>query len=212
MAQRIAVCVASMIVLVVCSSISTHALNPRVSVRLYDRYRMRPQTLTTGVREAERILQGAGIDVVWNDCSGRSTTCAKPIRPGELVVRIVRASNGWPGESLGYSYIDTGSGAGTLATVLADRVEATAQRLDLSGGVLLGRVIAHEIGHLLLGTADHSTHGLMRQLWPDESLMTNQRADWTFSGGDAQKLQARLTGDPLFLVARPIPGEADFAR
>ncbi len=37
---------------------------------------------------------------------------------------------------------------------------------------LLGHALAHEIGHLLLGTLDHANQGIMRAPWPLRALET----------------------------------------
>lgn len=66
-----------------------------------------------------------------------------------------------------------------FARVLAQRVRETAVASRLEEGRLLGYVIAHEIGHLLLPAGSHSANGLMSadlnllgvrlgQLWFDE--------------------------------------------
>jgi hypothetical protein len=49
----------------------------------------------------------------------------------------------------------------TLPTALADMLLARA----------LGRALAHEIGHYLLGTAEHSAHGLMRASFAPQDLL-----------------------------------------
>jgi hypothetical protein len=49
----------------------------------------------------------------------------------------------------------------TLPTALADTLLARA----------LGRALAHEIGHYLLGTAEHSSHGLMRASFAPQDLL-----------------------------------------
>ena len=53
------------------------------------------------------------------------------------------------------------SGA-TDATVLYDRVEFVAHRYHVKREILLGYVIAHELGHLLLPPHSHSETGVMR--------------------------------------------------
>lgn len=49
---------------------------------------------------------------------------------------------------------------------------------DLRGGTLIGRVVAHELGHVLLATTSHSSKGLMREVfglrdvlsWDDQTI------------------------------------------
>ncbi len=54
---------------------------------------------------------------------------------------------------------------------------------------LLGRAIAHEVGHLLLPGGRHSPSGLMRAPWVYEELMENRREDWVFSPQDGRQLR-----------------------
>jgi hypothetical protein len=48
------------------------------------------------------------------------------------------------------------------ATVLYDRVKRFSRYYRVNRGVLLGYVIAHELGHLLLPPKSHSVTGVMR--------------------------------------------------
>jgi len=52
---------------------------------------------------------------------------------------------------------------------LTTSVERLSRRTLLSKQLLLGHVMAHELGHLLLGSNSHSERDLMREMWwPDE--------------------------------------------
>ena len=64
---------------------------------------------------------------------------------------------------------------------------------------LVGRVSAHEIGHLLLGTNAHATHGLMRASWDVTRI---DRGDWDFTVEDATAIRRRLQPTAAVLVAR----------
>jgi hypothetical protein len=80
---------------------------------------------------------------------------------GELIVRLVRSASqgGFEGdESLGTAVVDPATGTGVLATVFVDRVERLAGRSDGDFALLLGRAMAHEIGHLLIGRTAHNQH------------------------------------------------------
>jgi hypothetical protein len=103
-------------------------------------------------------------------------------------VRIMAAPQGIVAESLGCALIDLQHKAGTLATVYPDRINAVASRTGVDAGTLLGRAVAHEIGHLLLGTTDHSAVGLMRAFWSDRELQRGLTADWTFAPDDVARI------------------------
>ena len=117
-------------------------------------------------------MNAAGVAVTWPRCP-----CLSTVSPAELVVRITRASPASTPRSLGFSFVDIGQKAGTLATVFADRVQALAAIAEVDAGELLGRVIAHEIAHLLLGTRDHAPHGLMRGQWKASELARQRSSD-----------------------------------
>jgi hypothetical protein len=51
---------------------------------------------------------------------------------------------------LGYAPIDPAGRATVIATVYYDVVQRVAQRTGLNARELLGRAVAHELGHLLL--------------------------------------------------------------
>ena len=57
---------------------------------------------------------------------------------------------------------------------------------------LLGRAMAHEIGHLLLGTTHHASRGLMRGVWTTIDLQKDQPWDWTLSRDDADRMRRGL--------------------
>ena len=59
---------------------------------------------------------------------------------------------------------------------------------------LLGRAIAHEIGHLLLGSAEHPRSGLMRALWSHDELRGLKPAHWGFSTREAAQMRQTLRG------------------
>jgi hypothetical protein len=65
-------------------------------------------------------------------------------------------------------------------------VLAAALRVD--EGTLLGRAMTHEIGHLLLGTLDHSEGGLMRRHWSERG----RDADWLFSAIQAEEIRTAV--------------------
>lgn len=152
---------------------------------------------------AANILHEAGIDVQWTDCNdrrsphGRATAqaCLTPPGPDEVIMRFVttpssNASNRPVGDSLGDAYVDTAAASGSLATVYVDRVATMARASGVDAGTLLGRVAAHEIGHLLLGTASHGTSGLMRAQWSTTLLQRRIANDWRFSKLDAASARA----------------------
>jgi hypothetical protein len=179
----------------------------RVVVRAYESGAVASGELAPAVATATRILDASGIELSWRDCAvalvrSADHPCAAPLGANEIAVRLVRieAARSSRGElPLGYSLVDTGTHSGTLATIYIDRVAWLAQAAGVDASLLLGRAVAHEIGHLLLGTNGHSETGLMRRVWSCESLKRNIRRDWLFAPGDSKAMRqaVRLRAVPL---------------
>ena len=176
-------------------------------VRIHDAYEIPSHQLATARTTVEGIMKGAGVAVIWPRCP-----CLSPVSPGELVVRITASVPASTPGSLGFSFVDIGRKAGTLATVFADRVHALAAMAGSDDGELLGRVIAHEISHLLLGTRDHGAGGLMRGEWRASELVRQRPTDWVLSRSEGRKIRQAIrsrsseSGPALMIVdADPVP-------
>ena len=60
-------------------------------------------------------------------------------------------------------------------------------------GTVLGYLIAHEVGHLLIGPGVHSPHGLMKGKWSSKDLEEMQRGQLLFQPWDARRMQRAST-------------------
>jgi hypothetical protein len=171
---------------------SAQSFPDRPAVRVYDFSSLDTPLRRAAIEEARAILGDAGVSMEWHDCY-RAEECTP--QSGELVVRIVRETGArgleWR-QALGYSVIDPAAGTGTLATVYLNRVEDSARRAGSNPVLLLGRAIAHEIGHLILRTNAHARTGLMRAIWTEPELTRNTHDDWTFASSDRRQLRAAL--------------------
>ena len=164
-------------------------------VRVYDNAGVLAGNRTHAMKDAHTILAGADVDVYWRDCPGRGRThpaCTNTPAPGELSVRLVKSpKNDEDDRALGRALIDSATGTGTLATVFVDRVQTIASIAKADPWAMVGRVMAHEIGHLLLGTNSHSGSGLMREIWTAKELTRNRPGDWLFSSAQREGLRRR---------------------
>jgi hypothetical protein len=163
-------------------------------VRTYDTCGLSAVALSFARRTAGDVLKDVGIAVVWRPCEvlESQAACGAALAPTEIIVRTVHSTFSSEARSVGYSLVDAVQHRGYLSTVYADRVEMLAAQTDVNSRVLLGRTIAHEIGHLLLGTVIHSDRGLMRPFWTKTQLKSNRRVDWLFSGREATLIRQGL--------------------
>ena len=91
---------------------------------------------------------------------------------------------------------------GTRIHVLVDRLHVLVSKP--LGGALLGHVLAHELAHVLEGSAHHSEAGVMKARWDNGDLEQMTRRPLSFSAEDAAairsglaKILARSTGSPV---------------
>jgi hypothetical protein len=184
-------------------------VRPQLVVRSYAIAPVSPAAWLAAKREVADVLHDAGIDVAWIDCGGTPpgpdgrARCDAPLQRDEVAVRLVRRFQpAYAGPlPLGESLVDPRLGWGTLATIYVDRVEWLARQGHANSGTLLGRALAHELGHLLMGSA-HTT-GLMRPCWTRDDLLRARAADWTFSAADAARLRSALAGRATMMAACP---------
>ena len=186
-------------------SIST-AETRRLVVRVYDTGISDPSMRTAAIETASTIVEMAGIAVEWYDCTedGQRPACRDTRRNGNFIARLMPTitqgtllrsaiaaldTQGDTEPPLGFAVIDPDTHGAKMATVFHDQVDAVARRTGVARSELLGRALAHEVGHLLLGIRGHSRTGLMRAVWTDDELTRDRPEDWLFTSADRQKLQ-----------------------
>jgi hypothetical protein len=182
-------------------------------VRVYDSVGVSPADLDHARASVGAILASVGIESIWRPC--HVSSCAGPVKPHEVALRVVRSTPGSAKDSLGFSVIDVSPGAGSLGTIYEDRVRALAAQAGVDEGELLGRAMAHEIGHMLIGTTDHSNLGLMRPVWLSSELRRGLPFDWAFSRREGARLRGRLAArtNPApageTILAAPVSGDIE---
>ena len=170
-----------------------------ITIRIYDSAGVTASDRAAALKTAGAILGRADLEATWIVCTpqrdGRPQPgCDTSPASHELVVRLTHTSStaeDGNSRAFGYSLIDATTATGTLSTVFVDRVDWLASTGKAVRADVLGRAIAHEIGHQLLGSNDHSARGLMRETWTADELTRNRPEDWQFSREQRVALHAR---------------------
>jgi hypothetical protein len=171
-------------------------------VRVDDHAAIPEGILTLAKAVVARIYSKAGVGLVW---AGPSVVTPDPhgepdpfqqrdsvptfriiIVPDSLAERVDADS-----KALGLA---TGNERqpGHLAYVFYDRVRNLSVRYEDHRGGVLGHVIAHEIGHLLLPRGTHSETGLMRADWSRDDLEHVVHGTLLFTPWEAALIRKRL--------------------
>jgi hypothetical protein len=177
-------------------------VEPRVAltVRLYNTSGIPPADMLAARRAVASAFQDTGLDLIFRHCGrpvspeDRVDPCVESLKSLEVVVRVINAPAFNPNlhpEAYGVAYVVRETERGWLATVFSDRIAGAATRVGVDAGTLLGLVIAHEMGHLLLGSGYHAESGVMRAEWPD-SLFNRQAEAWRFSPREATAIHRVL--------------------
>jgi hypothetical protein len=170
---------------------------PNLTVHLYDYVAVSDGTLTHALGEAARILRIAGITTEWRVHAFHEPNAANSadrftFGPTDIAVRVMPAEMvvlmGLAPDALGFAFPSQIDGIGILALVIFDQIENAARQ----PGFLMGHVIAHEIGHLLLGPNSHSAIGIMQDPWTPMVLGHAYRGQLLFTPDQASLMRARL--------------------
>jgi hypothetical protein len=181
---------------------SAHASPDVVGVRIrasFDRS-IASATITSAlVNETSAIWRGYGVELHWSDDDEPAVL--------DLEVDLVRHTTPRIGARaasvLGRTALDPSGGVRGPIVVLIDSVESLIEDAPLHGsnvvlreqelGRALGRVLAHELGHVLLGMPTyHDTDGLMRPSFLADDLTRPDRARFQLATSSVARLRARL--------------------
>jgi len=138
---------------------------------------------------AGEVYRDIGVELDWanNECGLREGVFAVNITSRQMAGTLVAD------HTLGYAESGTQD-----ATVLYDRVTKFGRRYHIDRGVMLGYVIAHELGHLLLPPKSHSTEGVMRGMI-DLQLAAAKQLRFTPEQGEL--ILRRLAVRPVYTAA-----------
>ena len=145
----------------------------KMSVRVDNRTGISAKKLRFAESEAARIYAKAGVYLVWHECPSTAragsadSACEAPLTPSDLRLRIVDSV-----KLKGVHALSEASGyaIGDLALVQMQYLQELPTPSEYFRDMMLGRVIAHEIGHALLGP-EHSSQGIMQARWGGEQLL-----------------------------------------
>jgi hypothetical protein len=152
--------------------------------------------------ETARLFRAAGIRISWEHLSaesledeGTDMTAAAFRQPDErpyLVIRLIpRTPTTVFPDALGYSLPFAHRGAHVV--IFCDRVEALTQRVNTAAYVILGHAMAHELEHVVLGSTEHTSGGLMQARWTPASWRLASAGLMAFGCAEIKRMRAGLS-------------------
>src|SRR4030095_2831666 len=130
---------------------------------------------------ARAVMSNAGVSLTWLDCGvpGQWRTelgCQAVVFPTHFSVRLVTGRKAPSDDIFGQAYLNE-RGEGNYANVYVTLLSSAKALSVIKEGDLLGYVVTHELGHLLLGKESHSAGGLMRARWEGAQLQQGARGN-----------------------------------
>jgi len=195
----------------------TRGPEPVLEILVYNYAQVPGPELAQAEEEAARIFRHVGLKVEWSDYPfnqinvEQDRTPGQGPRPTHLALRLLpramadRLSLG--PYSFGFALPAGETEFGSLASVFYHRAEDLAacrvpgrsqtvgQFLTLrmpARAMILGHLMAHEIGHLLLGVNSHATKGIMQTPWSSVTLKRAAFGKLHFNPQQAKKMRTQV--------------------
>jgi hypothetical protein len=138
--------------------------------------------------EVTRIFAGMGVGLVWQ------SEGAKVSSPSANCFAIhARFTTGVPQRSHpgALAYAEPFNGIPVI-TVMYDRLLLMGVGRPRLAPALLAHVLAHEIGHILLGTDSHAKAGIMKARWTSGDYDEMERKPMLFERSDEDNIRERM--------------------
>jgi hypothetical protein len=165
-----------------------------------------PTLVESMKEEASWIWAPYGVRIAWPTANGTQGCALPQVSFDVLDVLVDRQRSRSPKIVLGSTrltpspirhapiYIDYDATEQVLGSLSTERVLQLLGRQNpapVDFGRALGRVLAHEIGHVILAAARHPRQGLMRASFTAEDLVRPQRRSFTLSEAEVARLRER---------------------
>ncbi len=182
-----------------------------ITLRVYNYAQVPASELAGAESGAASILREAGIETRWLDCPlskaelKMNPVCNHTAGPAKLWLKVLPESMfhrfGFSKTTMGFALLSPDGRRGSESFISYRWVDRLAEMEYAPRHAILAHAMAHEIGHLLLGTNSHFPVGIMRADWSQEDQKRASRGGLHFTPQQAdrmrQAVQARIELETL---------------
>ena len=174
----------------------------KIEVHIYDYSGVSADVLTRAEQETARIYGRVGVEMEWRNCARTAEEAAQnpicELLPGSATRLTLRLLSNAMAQKLhrdsnvhGLALVREDGGFGEEAYVFADHARDLAAGEELQS-LILGDLIAHELGHLLLGEGWHNTDGgIMHIPWGNKELEQARQGVLLFGPVEKERIRAQ---------------------
>jgi hypothetical protein len=146
------------------------------------------------------VFQSAGINVQWvHQEPGYRSLSDERCKTGTTHVLVILSRTS-PRKN--DERVLAEAAVGGPITAYYHHIQTSARRHRVDTDVLCGYVLAHEIGHVLLRSREHSNSGLMRSSWDNEDYGSMIARRLHFDSAATAAIRSQLRSTPLVTAAR----------
>jgi hypothetical protein len=194
MAQRIQTGLVAALIMSLTATAAQHVAASELPliVLIYDYTRVNLEMLTNVENTTSKIFRHAGIQLVWRDGFAYVTDRLNPdnlvpLRPAAVIVKLEPQSKA---ARYGVGPVCGGIGFESGAIVFVPSFDRASTP---SSATRLSYVMAHELGHILLGSNAHSLIGIMRRAFLQEDWAKAAQGTLGFTHSQNQQIRAWAT-------------------
>ena len=187
---------------------------PAVTVQIHDYVRVKDKSMTKAIEVASGMYKRAGVGIEWlgvvqkqaGDTRTSAPASERTAPLAQLTINIVTSAmakrGGYADDVVGYVAVPPEGGMGRIGYVIYERIKDVAAGGPSSTGEILGIIIAHDIGRLILGAGSGTFSGIMNRTWNREALQQVNPMSLSFTPPEIDRLNAALDRDMASFVAR----------
>jgi len=168
-------------------------------VLVYNTASLNAEVVRKAEEEASRIFHEAAIDLQWLNCPiGPEVTpdtdpCRSHFGENPIYLHMMPTAGGFPNERA-LAHAAVAPEGGVRAVLFFDRIQVYIKRGDPPCNLvqMLGHIMAHEMGHLLLSRPGHTTKGIMIGPWNTKELRQAAEGNLLFTPVEAAKMREEV--------------------
>lgn len=166
-----------------------------IAIKIKDYAGVPSSVRETAQAEAARVYAAIGVNVLWqfSPAADEHEPAASTANLRVNILSPAMTRRLTPPPDAAATAPRTREKCGRVAYVFYDRVQQIAQGHLARLGLLLGLVIAHETGHLLLPFNSHSPFGIMRAAWDRDQMRRGMAGDLQFTPSQGDQIRSYIS-------------------
>jgi hypothetical protein len=167
----------------------------RVYIALCNRCGLPDSVIRRASAEIELLFESCGVKIAWRECEG-DLEDLRVSGSDWFLIRVLSRRSCAGGhciasvDAVGRAFVGP-DGTGHLADAYFPAVQDLSDWQQGDSAVLLGDVVAHELGHLILGPG-HTPAGIMRAVWKAGEFDALRKGWLQFTDDERQRIRVAL--------------------